>query len=405
LFTFYAARLKNFSISEADAERERNVVRQEHDYRVGSQPFARFARRLDRLLLPDHPAGQWTIGLPEDIAALKLEDARVFHRNWYVLNNVYFVVKATSRPQTWEGDGRTRRHRGAALPPGGWSRSSRRLWRSAPTFASRTLPSSGPGSISRSLCTSRRAQTISPARRGSLVTSFLQSRLPGSVYDAPIEQDKLRSRRRLDLSEPDCAQTVTLSISTQVAPDVAPEALLAGISNYVEKLAFNGIPADAIERLKKRSVESSAMADKDPRRVYGRLVSCSPAATVTRELARWPERIGAVSPEHVDAMVKGLAGPGRRDRDARAGGRTPMSPRSLARAALGFAARPFCPDRARHRARLAQAATRCRTTPQGIAFPPCALPDEPDQVLHFAWRDGTAATLAGQEAVASLGTR
>ena len=38
LFGFYAARLKDFSISEADAERERNVVRQEHDWRVGSRP-------------------------------------------------------------------------------------------------------------------------------------------------------------------------------------------------------------------------------------------------------------------------------------------------------------------------------------------------------------------------------
>ena len=47
---FYAARLKDFSISDADAERERNVVRQEHDWRVGSKPFVRLARKLDRLL-------------------------------------------------------------------------------------------------------------------------------------------------------------------------------------------------------------------------------------------------------------------------------------------------------------------------------------------------------------------
>jgi predicted Zn-dependent peptidase len=59
LFAFYAARLKNFTISDADAERERNVVRQEHDWRVASKPFVALARKLDRLLIPDHPAGQW----------------------------------------------------------------------------------------------------------------------------------------------------------------------------------------------------------------------------------------------------------------------------------------------------------------------------------------------------------
>src|SRR5437660_5434254 len=53
LFTFYAARLKDFSISDADALRERNVVLQEHDWRVGSRPFERFARTLRRALLPN----------------------------------------------------------------------------------------------------------------------------------------------------------------------------------------------------------------------------------------------------------------------------------------------------------------------------------------------------------------
>ena len=37
LFEFYAARLKDLPISAEDAERERNVVRQEHDWRVGSR--------------------------------------------------------------------------------------------------------------------------------------------------------------------------------------------------------------------------------------------------------------------------------------------------------------------------------------------------------------------------------
>src|SRR5437879_1105187 len=93
LFGFYAARLKEFSISDADALRERNVVRQEHDWRVASKPFARFAQKLDRLLLPDHPSGQWTIGTKEDIEAFTLDDARAFHRIWYAPNNVYVVVR------------------------------------------------------------------------------------------------------------------------------------------------------------------------------------------------------------------------------------------------------------------------------------------------------------------------
>ena len=53
------------------------------------------------------------------------------------------------------------------------------------------------------------------------------------------------------------------------------------------------------------------MADKDPRRVYARLIAWLAGRNRYEELARWPERIAAVAPEHVDAMVRALAGPGR----------------------------------------------------------------------------------------------
>ena len=97
LFAFYAARLKDFSITEADAERERNVVRQEHDWRVASRPSTSFVRKLDRLLLPDHPAGQWVIGTADDINNFTLDEARAFHRAWYVINNVDFIAAGRYR--------------------------------------------------------------------------------------------------------------------------------------------------------------------------------------------------------------------------------------------------------------------------------------------------------------------
>src|SRR5262245_6108266 len=103
LFAFYAARLKNFTISDADAERERNVVRQEHDWRIASKPFVVLARKLDRLRIPDHPVGQWVIGTAEDIDRFTLNDARAFHRAWYAINNVDFVVMSDIEPATLKG--------------------------------------------------------------------------------------------------------------------------------------------------------------------------------------------------------------------------------------------------------------------------------------------------------------
>ena len=166
LFGFYAARLKDFAISEADAERERRVVRQEHDWRVGSKPFVRFARKLDGLLVPDHPYGQWVIGTTDDIGRFSLDDARALHRSWYVLNNVDFVVMADIDAATLKEiadkalaglvphDAAAARLRQAA----GHQSSN------APTSSRKMPRSSAQASTSRSSCGSRRAMSRPPAR-------------------------------------------------------------------------------------------------------------------------------------------------------------------------------------------------------------------------------------------------
>ncbi len=151
LFAFYAARLKDFSISDADAERERNVVRQEHDWRVGSRPFVRLARKLDRLLLPDHPSGQSVIGTSEDIDAFTLDDARAFHRAWYAINNVDFVVMADIDPAVLKdiADRALAGLEPRPLPPRTFAKQPA-IVEGAPTSSSRMRRSSGRWCISRS---------------------------------------------------------------------------------------------------------------------------------------------------------------------------------------------------------------------------------------------------------------
>jgi zinc protease len=51
----------------------------------------------------------------------------------------------------------------------------------------------------------------------------------------------------------------------------------------------------------------------------------------------------------------------------------------------------------------AQAVTR-HTTPAGLTFRHVEMPEESSQVLHFAWKDGTAVAAPGQEALPTLGT-
>ncbi|WP_164305704.1 insulinase family protein, partial [Streptococcus pneumoniae] len=67
-----------FEITPQDALRERNVVLQEYNWRVGANPFSPVWQEVTGFLYPGHPLGQWTIGSPASIAALTSDDARAY---------------------------------------------------------------------------------------------------------------------------------------------------------------------------------------------------------------------------------------------------------------------------------------------------------------------------------------
>lgn len=102
-----------------------------------------------------------------------------------------------------------------------------------------------------------------------------------------------------------------MTIGADVAPDIAPESVLAAISTYVEQLGGSGIPTNTLTRFKTRFADGFATGSKDPRVVYSRLVGWLAGRSRYENLARWPGQVDAVTYEQVSTMMQGLSGPGR----------------------------------------------------------------------------------------------
>ena len=312
LFTFYAARLKDFSIGEEEAARERNVVLQEHDWRVASSPFRRFERRLDRELIPDHPTGQWTIGTREDIERFTLAAAKAFHRQWYVVNNAYFLVKADIEAS----DLKTIAERALAglepkkLPPRATARKpdlpiERKELREANAEVKRATVTY------KKLVRMEAGDTLAQRAARTVLLKFLRSRLAGSPYQALVESGKVAAGAPAVSIERVAPATFTLRISAEVALDSKPEALLAAIAAYVDGMAGAPLSAETVERLKKRMADARENSDQDPASVYGRLIGWLAARNAYEEFRSWPARIAAVSPTDVLEVLVGLSGPGK----------------------------------------------------------------------------------------------
>lgn len=312
LFGFYAARLKDFSISEDDAERERKVVLQEYEWRVGSHLAAQFVIKLDRALLPDHPAGQWAGGTKEDIGSFTLKDARAFHRNWYAPNNVFFVVKGDIDPEVLKGIAASALEGIVARPlPQRARLQAPEIVVERKDLREEDKSVKQAGVVLKKLVHVDEADPLAIDAADTLVTNFLTSRLPGSPHDVLVEKGKLAADSVSVALERVAPKTFVVALSANVAPDVAPTVLLSAMADYVDGLSQSGIPEKSIERLKKRYATSYANAERDPTTFYNFLTGWLANDYRFEDLADWPRRVAAVSASDIETILRGISGPGR----------------------------------------------------------------------------------------------
>lgn len=312
LFAFYAARLETFTIPPEEAARERNVVLQEHDLRVASSPYSPFFRKLDRVLLPDHPLGQWPIGQRDEIKALTLEAAHAFQRAWYAPNNVWFVVKGDIQPeavkQIAEAALANVKHRD--LP----ERLSRRPVTITP---SRQHVEEAIDRVQQVGVVYRRVihvpeQDVATENAVRLILgNYLSSQLPGSLHDVIVDRDGLATGNPSFGLSRITKDTYTISIGADVADDVEPQALLKAIEAYVDGLATLDVSEKAIERLKRRVADQKKSNDALASQVYSRLISWLSAPYDYDDLGRFHDRVAGVDKAQVTALLARLGGPAR----------------------------------------------------------------------------------------------
>lgn len=314
LFAFYAARLKDFAITDEDAARERNVVLQEHDWRVQSNPYRLAFRDLQRKALPDHPSGQWTIGTRSDIQAFTIDGLRAYHRNWYHINNVHFVVSGDIEPASLKeiADKALSDLKPATLPERNFSR---RPDISGP--AREDFSVKGPQFRSQGAQVIKIARMDEPDRTKNraariILQNFLASELPGSPKTTLGASGRIEGEGINLWLERAAPETVLLAVGANAGAGTRPEETRDAVVEYLETLGRADVLTDEIvERIKARLLRTLADSDKNPSREFNRLVNWLANRNTYEELLQWPDVIRSVRPEEVRALARSIAGPGR----------------------------------------------------------------------------------------------
>jgi zinc protease len=314
LFAFYVERLKDFAISDADAARELNVVRQERDWRYSGNPVILAQEDLRRFLYQGMPEEHPVIGTKESIAAFTLDAARQFQKQWYQLGNVYFLVTGPVEPNAIKAI--VDKHLGALAvmpaPARPWRQDVRTI---APETFSRTV--TDPKIANDALSFSRLFQASSNDDLKSratqmLINMFLQSKIAGSPHSALAEGDDpvVSAVTSASLWRP-TQKVITLSLGGVPEQGKSRADVRQALDAWLASFLKTSLPDPVLDRLKRRVLNQIAKSREEPANATGRLIGWLSAGLSYEDLANWPKHIEAVSPEDIRVYLRQLDAPSR----------------------------------------------------------------------------------------------
>jgi zinc protease len=314
LFRFYSERLTDFTIAPEEAVRERNVVRQEHDWRYSSNPQSAIWQDVSRFLYRGHPFAAQTIGTPETIAAFTTEESRNFLRRWYRKANVYFIVtgpadealvKQISEKYLTPLDG-------ASAPARPWVTQTLDLKPEAQEFRKAHRQIANVSVSLQKMVAFNADDRLRTLGARLLISNYLSSKLTGSPYNVLVEGDQPVASA-IVASSVDLPLTGALSLSLGSIPEEGRsiEEQLAALSAYVRAFSARGIDDAALDRLKRRFARDYQRGRDEPQNAPGRLIAWLSQPLPYETMADLPAAVAAVTTADINAMLRALGGEGR----------------------------------------------------------------------------------------------
>ena len=295
-----ASRMDGLALVEEDISTERDVVIEERQQRIDSDPGTLFGEQIYAAAFLNHPYGVPVIGWKHEAEALTLEDAVSFYKQHYGPNNAILVVAGDVDPD--EVRELAERHYGI-IPPNPNVRVRNRP-SEPPQLAERRLSFSDPrigndyvtrvylvperdsGDQKEAAALAMLAQVLGGSSTTSALARKLQFEDPKAVYTSAWYRE-----RALDDTIFGLAIVPVVGVSLEEAESVLDEA--------VAEFLAEGVDAGELERIKTRIRASEIYARDDISnlaRLYGAGLT---AGLSVEDVDAWPGVLQEVTEEEI----------------------------------------------------------------------------------------------------------
>jgi zinc protease len=300
-----ADRMSNLALDANIVAAEREVILEERRARIDNDPAAMLAEELAATLYLNSPYRIPVIGWEGEIRGLGPADMRAFYRRFYAPNNAILVIAGDVTAD--EVRPLVEKHYGAipsrALPP-------------------RARPAEPARHASRRLVLKSERVRQPSWRRGYLAPSYLAggkqhayalevlAELLGSGHSSRLYQQLVVKTRLAAFAgayyDPTAVGRTSFSIHATPAPGVAVEKVAAEVDAVLARLLAEGVDPNEVERAQRR-LQASAVYARDrldsAARILGEALIVGESV---EDIESWPQRIGAVTPEQVDAAARAV---------------------------------------------------------------------------------------------------
>jgi zinc protease len=299
VMSFEADRMTGLVLTDAVVLPERQVILEERNQRIENNPRAKLGVQVDAMLFLNSPYGTPTIGWRSEMEQLTRDDAIAFYRRFYAPNNAVVVIAGDVKPQealkfAQETYGKLKpnpkllpRHRPKEPPP----------------VAARTVTLADARVEQPSIQRAYLVPSFATAKPGESEALELLAHILGSGSNSRLYKD-LVVNKMIAVNAGAWYDSAALDMSKfgiygAPRPGVTLPQLEKEIDAVIAGVADKGVAAEELERSKTRLIADAIYAQDSQASMARWYGSALMTGTTVHDVAKWPDRIRAVTAEQV----------------------------------------------------------------------------------------------------------
>ncbi len=304
VMSFEADRMTGLVLTDEVVLPEREVILEERNQRIENNPRARLGIQVDAALFLNSPYGKPTIGWRSEMENLTRDDAIAFYHRFYAPNNAVVVIAGDVEPQEALRFAEETYGKLAPNP----KLAPRHRPKEPPPVAARTVTLADARVEQPSIQRAYLVPSFTTAKPGEFEALELLAHILGSGTNSRLYKELVVARMHAvnvgawyDSSALDMSK---FGVYGAPRPGVTLPQLEKEIDAVIAHVVDKGVTADELERSKTRLIADAVYAHDSQASMARWYGSALMTGATVHDVARWPDRIRAVTAEQIQRAAR-----------------------------------------------------------------------------------------------------